>query len=211
MDINTQIAEVIKHYPSLTFSEANNCFTGELFASEGDSYDVRIELGFYPKYFPNVYEISERIPCKADRHIYTDSGSCCFTTKAKAQILLQTKISSLYLFVREIVVPYLQNNSYFEIHKKYKSEEYSHGVLGILEGYMDILLTNNTRAIIQLLLDRINAKGKIRIHDTCYCGSGLPIKKCTNGKHYQCYKQLRLIDIELIQNDLLLIYKTLQS
>lgn len=204
MDLKSQISDVLKQYPSLSFNEINNSIDGELFISKEDYYDVSIELEPYPKHFPRVFETGERIPRKVSRHIYSDSGSCCLSTQAKAQILLKKQIHSLYLFVKEIVIPYFQNNSYFEINGHYKTNEYSHNKLGIIEGYRDILQTDNDYQIAQVMLDRIKRK-KLKIHDLCYCGSGQIMKKCKNGRHYNCYKDLQKIDIDVLQIDLMVV------
>jgi len=201
MHINQQIIEVIKHYPTLNHDEINNSLNGELFISKGDSYDVIIELGSFPKSFPVVYEVGERIPREIHRHTYSDTGSCCLTTKAKADILLKTKIANLHLFVKDIVVPYFQNNSYFEINEEYKTEEYSHNGLGVVEGYRDILQTSNDRMIERLILYHAQGNKKLRLHDTCYCGSGLSFKHCNQGKHYKCYKDFRKIENDTLKND----------
>jgi hypothetical protein len=201
MEFKSQIEEVLLYYPDLSFNEINNSIDGELFISKDDSYDVSIELETYPKYFPKVFEIGERIPRKISRHIYSDTGSCCLSTQAKAQILLKTKIDSLYLFIKEIVVPYFQNNSYFEINGRYKTDEYSHDKRGVIEGYRDILQTNNDYLIAKLIVGRIKGM-KLRLHDLCYCGSGLSMKKCNNYTHYKCYKDFRKIDAEVLLNDI---------
>lgn len=210
MELKSQISEVLEHYHGLSFNEINNSIDGELFISKDDSYDVSIELAPYPKFFPQVFEIGERIPRKVTRHIYTDTGSCCLSTSAKAQILLKSQIQSLYLFVKEIVMPYFQNNSYFEIKGHYKTDEYSHNKLGIVEGYRDILQTNNDYLIARLMLNRIEHK-KLKMHDLCYCGSGQKIKKCNACKHYTCYKSFRKIDIDILQNDLIIFIDLLKS
>ncbi|MDE5417645.1 hypothetical protein L3049_06450 [Labilibaculum sp. DW002] len=201
MELNLQIQEVLKHYPDLSFNEINNSIDGELFISKDDSYDVSIELEPYPRHFPRLFEVSERIPRKVTRHTYTDTGSCCLSTQAKAQILMRTEVETLYLFVKEVVVPYFQNNSYFEINGHYKTDEYSHDKLGIIEGYRDILQSNNDLLIARLMINRIEYK-KLKMHDLCYCGSGQIMKKCHNGRHHTCYKDFRKIDIELLQCDL---------
>lgn len=201
MGIKQQIAKVLSHYPELYHAEINNSLNGELFISASDSYDVSIELGAFPERFPVVYEVGERIPREVHRHTYSDTGSCCLTTQAKAQILLKTKITSLYLFVKDIVVPYFQNNSYYEINGKYKTEEYSHNGLGIVEAYGDILQTDNYRNIAQVILYHARGNKKLRLHDTCYCGSGQSFKRCHNGKHFECYKDFRKIENETLQND----------
>lgn len=201
MDIKTQIEEVLKHYSGLSYDENNNWIEGELFISEDDSYDVSIHLEPYPKHFPRVFEKGERIPPKVSRHIYSDTKSCCFSTQAKAQILLKTDICTLHLFIKEIVIPFFQNNSYFEINGKYKTDEYAHDKIGVIEGYRDILQTNNDYLIARLIAGRIEG-AKIRLHDKCYCGSGVSMKKCNNYMHYKCYKDFRKIDKDVLENDI---------
>lgn len=210
MELKSQISDVLKYYPSLSFNEISNSIDGELFISKDDSYDVSIELDLYPKHFPRVFETGERIPRKVSRHIYSDSGSCCLSTSAKAQILLKTQIHTLYPFVKEIVIPYFQNNSYFEINGHYKTNEYSHNKLGIIEGYRDILQTDNDYQIAQVMLHRIERK-KLKMHDLCYCGSGQIMKKCKNGRHYNCYKDLLKIDIDVLQKDLIVVIELLKQ
>ncbi|MCT4589115.1 MAG: hypothetical protein N4A71_14935 [Carboxylicivirga sp.] len=211
MDIKKQVEEVLGNFPTLHHDEVNNSLNGELFISACDSYDVRIELNGYPKHFPVVYEVGERIPKEVYRHIYSDTGSCCLTTRAKAEILLKTKITTLNLFVKDIVVPYFQNNSYYEINRKYKTEEYSHDASGVVEGYMDILQTNNERNIAQLILYHAQGNKKLRLQNICYCGSGLSFKHCNRGKHFDLYKNFRKISIETLQNDFLIFQKMIPN
>ncbi len=201
MDIKQEINEVLLKYKTLSYNSNSNHISGELFISKDDSYDILIDLSSYPSSFPNVFETSERIPIKVDRHIYTDTGSCCLTTKAKAQVLLKTQITSLTIFIKEIVIPYFQNNSYFEINKKYKTDEHSHGVLGIVEGYRDILKMNKDYLIAKLMYNRINGE-KLKIHNNCYCGSGITLKKCTSGLHDKHYRLFKKIDKPLLEYDL---------
>ncbi len=201
MDINVEIEDVLLNHPSLNYDTEKNHLEGELFISDNDSYELIIDLNSYPKSFPIVYETGERIPKKMDRHIYTDTGSCCFTTRAKAQILLRTKVKSLLIFINNIVIPYLQNNSYFEINKKYKTAEYSHGPLGAVESYRDILDLEIDMLIAQLIYRRVKGE-KLSIRDACYCGSGIPLKKCNKGKHDKCYRAFRKIDKEILEGDL---------
>lgn len=201
MDINQQIIEVQKSYPTLKFSPETNQFSGELFITSNDSYMICLDINPYPQFFPNVYEKGERIPIKADRHMYTNTGSCCLTTKSRAQILLKTKVKTLKCFVSDIVIPYFQNNSYYELNKCYKTEEYSHGIKGDLEGYADILQISNVRIILKTIYDRINGD-KLKIHDKCYCGSGLKMKNCFHGTHDLAYRNFKMIDIDVLKYDL---------
>lgn len=201
MDIKKEISEVLLSYPLLSYNEGKNELTGELPITNSDSYVLRIDITPYPRFLPNVYEINGRIPNKPHRHIYTDTGSCCFTTRAKAQILLKTRISTLVLFISDIVIPYLQNNSYYEINNEYKTDEYSHNSEGVIEGYRDILQINNDLKIAQVIARRIDGE-KLRIQQQCYCGSGKSLKKCAYGLHDKCYRNLKKVEKEVLYIDL---------
>ncbi len=201
MDISKQINEVERCFPSITFSPEKNEFSGELNISESDSYQIRIVLNPYPRLFPVLFETDERIPNKPDRHIYTDTGACCLTTKAKAQVLLNTKIKTIKDFIIEIVIPYFQNNSYYEINKKYKTDEYAHFQQGIVDSYKDILKINDELIIGKTIYNRIY-NPKLKINQPCYCGSGIKLKKCFGNLHDKAYREFKLIDKEILSEDL---------
>jgi hypothetical protein len=206
MDINYQIRDVLKAYQTLEFDQVRNRLVGELFISRHDSYDLEIDISPFPMFFPDVYEVGERIPKKMDRHIYVDSGTCCLSTSAKAQVLLKTKIGSLKLFIKDILIPYLQNNSYFEINKRYQTDEYAHGPIGIIQGYMDILKMdiNQINDVLKcaLLMDERIKGEKLNVHNPCYCGSEMKLIKCKNGIHHSAYRDFRKIDVEVLNFDL---------
>lgn len=201
MEICKQINEVERCFPSLTFSPEKNEFSGELNISDSDSYQIRIDLNPYPKLFPYLFETEERIPIKPDRHIYTDTGACCLTTKAKAQVLLKSKIKTLKDFIKEIVIPYFQNNSYFEINKKYITDEYAHSYQGVVDSYKDILKINDELIIGKTIYNRLN-NPKLKIHHQCYCGSGVKLKNCFGSLHDKAYREFKLIDKEILKVDL---------
>jgi hypothetical protein len=201
MEISVQIKEVLQKHRGLQYHMDKNELTGNLYLPDGDSYEVEVKLDLYPAFFPIVFEMGERIPKKLDRHMYTDSGSCCFTTGAKSQVLLKTKITTLLKFIDEIAIRYFENNSYYEINGKYCFTEYDHGSLGVVQSYQDILGTSDNRSIVLLMLERLKNR-KLRIKDLCYCNSGHTLKKCFSGLHCRSYKQFRLIDKEVLHNDL---------
>lgn len=201
MRIEEQINEVLDFHNGLVFKSISNTLEGELFLSEGDSYEVIINLNDYPNYFPTVHEIGGRIPIKMDRHVYPDSGSCCFTTRAKSQVLLKTIVKSLLDFIDEILIRYLENNSYYELNNRYYTEEYSHGKLGIIEGYKDILQIDDTIKIAKTLIKVYKSK-KLVIHQNCYCDSGRRLRKCHRGKHLSNFRKLHLVDKDILKQDL---------
>ena len=201
MLIEEQINEVLDCHNGLVFNSSSNTLEGELFLPDGDSYDVLINLNNYPRIFPTVHEIGGRIPKKMDRHVYPDSGSCCFTTRAKSQILLKTVVKSLLDFIDKILIRYLENNSFYELNKHYYTEEYSHGKLGIIEGYKDILQIDDTIKVAKTLINVAKSK-KLIIHQNCYCDSGRRLRKCLRGKHLNNLRKLYMVDKDILMQDL---------
>ncbi|WP_288954512.1 hypothetical protein [uncultured Polaribacter sp.] len=201
MHLNDQIKEVLDVHNGLIFNSIKNTLEGELFLLDGDSYEVLIDLNSYPRIFPTVYETGGRIPVKMDRHVYPDSGSCCFTTRAKSQVLLKTVVKSLLDFIDEILIRYLENNSYYELNNHYYSEEYSHGKLGIIEAYKDILQIDDPIKVAKTLIKAVKSK-KMVIHQNCYCDSGRRLRKCLKGKHLSNLRKLYMVDKDILKQDL---------
>lgn len=197
MDIEHQIEEVKNKYPSLTFVEGEHSFIGTIMVDEedNDEYQVRIDISNFPNRFPNVTEIGERIRKVPNRHIYSDSKTCCFTTPAYEQILLKTEIKTLLDFIDQILVKYLQNNSFYEINGYYKNGEYAHGAIGILQAYKDILNLPDEKILYALWL-RTKHKKFGRTESCCFCGQK-KIRTC----HLQCFNKLYLIDDGTIHSD----------
>src|SRR5690606_27063771 len=93
-----------------------------------------------------------RIPRTSDRHCYSEEGSLCFTTPPIEEILLKTRIRRLSDFFDEILVPFLTNNSYFEINGEYKSETFAHGkILSLLQTYKKLLLLDDAQTVLSTL------------------------------------------------------------
>jgi len=197
-NIASQIKQVLQKYPSLSFDVKTNCFSGKLIVDpdDDDAYFVKIDVSPFPQRFPIVWEIGERIPRTQDRHIYTSNGSCCFTTTAWQQVLLRKRIKNLSDFIDKIALKYFQNNSYYELNHQYKNGEYNHGVLGILQGYKDILEVENYEQVTKALILRLKRK-KFGRNELCFCGSK-KIKFC----HFEKYKLLYCVDDQMIENDL---------
>ena len=210
MDIKKQIDDLLIKFKDLSYIEEKNIIVVKLLVPENDYYEVSIDLIHYPNRFPNVEETAERIPKKANRHIYTDTGTCCFTTLAKSQILLKTKVKSLDSFIKLIVIPYFENNSYFEINKKYFTDEYSHNISGVLEGYKDILKLDSNNKIVTVIYDRLT-NNESKYKRKCYCGGTNQLRKCNNGKHFKCYNKLKLIELNTLGSDLTSILEYLKK
>lgn len=210
MDIEKEVEAVVIKYTGLSYNIERNELSGELSISDSDSYEVLIDLNPFPKFFPVVHETEERILRKPYRHIYTDSGSCCFMPASKSQVLLKTKIKSVLDFVQEIMIPYFQNNSFYELNGRYNTEEHSHTRFGVIEGYQEILQIENPYIIAEIVRRRILGE-KLKIHDPCFCRSGQKMKSCQSGRHDKCYREFKLIDKELLYNDFEIIVELLKK
>ena len=197
MVINNQIDLILKKYSFLTFNNGKRCFIGVIQVDEDDKYNLKIDIN-NTSFFPKVYELEDRIPKKADRHINSDN-SLCFTTKVNELVLLKTKVKDLISFFNLVLVPYLLNNSFYEINKFYKFGEYSHNPhIATYETYCDILNIDNFD-LISTLLNQVSKGRKIRPNTICFCGSGIKIKKCKN--HETGYRNLKKITIEKLSAD----------
>lgn len=205
MRMNDEVKKVLEKYPTLEYDEVSNTFMGTIEPFPDDTYELRIELKNWNHTFPEVFELGERIPNKLDRHIYS-KGNFCFTTQAKEQVLLGTLIKKLVQFIEYILIPYLKNNSYYEIQKKYKFGEYSH-TEGTLQGYKEILQIENKKTILKTLFNSWHGN-YLKNTDFCYCESGQKLGKCANRKHQQAYNKFKLLSIERIQQDACIIYDT---
>jgi len=87
---NNQLEIILKKHPFLSYNDKERCFVGYLRVDDDDKYNLKIDISNISS-FPRVYELDDRIPKKADRHINSDY-SLCFTTKANELILLKTKV-----------------------------------------------------------------------------------------------------------------------
>ncbi len=203
-----EIQKILYRYSDLEFDHETQKFRGNIYLSDTDYYEVIIDLSPFPRLFPDVYEVGERIPQKLDRHKFNNSDKCCITTRANAQVLIKTKIKSITEFFDRVLVPYLKNNSYYEINRHYFQGEYSHDKTGILEGYQDILGIEDPVIIASIINSRIKG-AKLTIRDECFCGNRLTLKKCSS--HLDNYRRFRLIDKDVLVGDLRILIELIEE
>ncbi|WP_075343895.1 hypothetical protein [Tenacibaculum agarivorans] len=204
MLISTQIAKVLELYPQLSFTETTQLFTGTLEVFPNDFYTISIDISPWNSNFPRVLETGERIPRHIDRHVYDDSGYCCFTTPRLEEIYLKTKVKTLVQFIKHILIPYLQNNSYYELHKTYSNGEFAH-THSTLQSYQTLLGISDPSKIIKILYQYMKGN-TLRHSDPCYCGSGRTLRKCTKGTHQLGYDKLQYIALPHLENDLSILW-----
>lgn len=204
-----QLVQVIEKYPNLGIAKKNDkkFLRGELQIIDKndenwDSYELEIKHHpDFPKRFPKVYEISNKIPKIADWHIYEDQ-SCCIDVLPSEIIKCKDGLS-LVDFIEKELTPYFFNQTHRRVEGYYVGGEYSHGNRGIYEFYADRLKTgDNVRKTLSLMI-YIASNSRPNRSNKCFCGSGGLFRHC----HREAYDELKILDKKRLENDLYLLYK----
>jgi hypothetical protein len=181
--------EVEKAYPQLGFLIRNGTvfLSGNfLLRDDGkvvDSFLIEIEFPFnFPKRIPVVYEIGNRIPKIADRHMYRDGRACLYLPFQLSEIFPEG--SGLLDFLNGPVLSFFVSQSYYELTGEWPFGEWPHGPDAIIEYYGSVLGTSNKNLIINYL--QVISKKEIKGHWLCPCGSGKILRDC----HYTLVKKL---------------------
>lgn len=152
-----------------------------------DSYLVEIHpTKDYPKRFPKVFEVGGRLPINPDWHVMLD-GSLCIAAPPD-EIIACSEGMVLSIFLEKWVKPYFYNQTYRRKNGFFYKER-SHGNLGILESYQEILGTKNVSNIIKVLHYAATHSEPERT-SICFCDSGKKYRKCHRG----IFRKLKKID-----------------
>lgn len=192
MLLEDQVSEVLKNYKGLRIVDNfddNITLIGSLHFSANypqkkqinDSYLIKLVVDYqFPNITPIVYELEERIPRIADRHVFSD-GRICLGSPLRLKIIY-SKNPTIRGFIEMCVIPFLYANSYYEENKEYPWGDLAHGYSAVIEDYLDIFKLTNKAKLIQALkiltASNFNAK-KMR----CPCGCNKRFKQCTYSEH----------------------------
>lgn len=173
---------VDSHQPELTVSRTDRFIILEgwfvISGPEGpfDAYEVKaaITSGF-PIEEPVVFEQGGRIPRTLDRHVFPERGDCCLGVWE--EWLLTAPDHRFETFLTGPMHDYFVSQSYFETNGIWPFGERSHGLLGVVEAYSDLLEVAPDADIITAYLDLL-ALRQIKGHQICPCGSGRLVRHC---------------------------------
>jgi hypothetical protein len=204
-----QLDQVIKRYPGFKVVEKNEekFLRGELQIVDKnevfwESYLLEIKHHpDFPKRFPKVYELSDKIPKIADWHINSDHSFCMDIEPS--EIIKCKSGLSLIDFIDKELIPYLFNQTYRKEEGYYAGGEYSHGLRGVYEFYVDRLKTGDDIRKTLSLLAYIASKPRPNRSNRCFCGSGELFRHC----HRKAYDELKVLGQKYLENDLHLLYK----
>lgn len=180
------------HFPELSFLQTEDgkpFITGNLPLKDEagcvvDCYEIMVMPSpDFPERFPLVFEIGGRLPHNIDWHVFPE-GHCCIANIPE-EILACRDGMTLHGFISDRVIPYFFNQKFREVHGYFLNER-SHGALGNIEFFMDLLATKNLSFIGYFLRFVLRGMELNRV-DTCFCGSGRKYRHC----HREAYRTVR--------------------
>ena len=172
-----------------------------------DSFQIRITTtNPHSAHVPALYEIGGRTKSIADKYGFSDlrtlhqnmDGTACVCVKQIERQKFPSG-SDLFVFIEELVVPYLYGLIYYEHHQRWSWGDYSHGSMGLLEFYADDTTPQTAESIADILPSIRKDPNWKEYHKQlrkpsaerfCLCGSRKAFRKC-HKKAWQGLVQLR--------------------
>lgn len=143
-----------------------------------DYYDVRITItAGFPLEEPRVFETGNRLPRVIDRHVFP-SGACCLGIWEEWLIKSDRSFDT---FLTGIAHDYFVSQTHFELKGVWPFGERSHGNIGIVESYADVLGVSRELGVVCRYLESLN-RLTVKGHIICPCGSGKRVRNCHSDK-----------------------------
>ncbi|MEX1013877.1 MAG: hypothetical protein WDZ80_01835 [Candidatus Paceibacterota bacterium] len=205
----SQLDLAIEKYPTFKIvGKGDKKFLrGELqIIDRGNEYweSYQLEIKHHPDFpyrFPKVYELSDKIPKIADWHINSDHSFCIDIEPS--EIIKCKNGLSLIDFIDKELIPYLFNQTHRKEEGYYTGGEYSHGLRGVYEFYVDRLKTGDDIRKTLSLLVYIASKPRPNRSNRCFCGSGELFRHC----HREAYDELKLLGKNFLIDQVNILYK----
>jgi hypothetical protein len=143
----------------------------------------------FPKEIPTIYELEGRFPKTIDYHVFEDDFSLCLGSPMS----LMKRINedpTLDGYIHNCVVPYFYAIALKQQgRKEFVFGELYHGLLGILQDYIEVFELQNIKQVIQLLsiLSQKANKGNKMI---CPCGCSRIVSRCSMHKKILEYRDV---------------------
>lgn len=171
----------LRSYPDLRLTiNANEISIDGSWVVEQDgiviqTYSILIKISEnYPVDVPKVYEVSGKIPKKADRHINPILGDACLFVEDERWEIWPLN-TSFIKFLEGPVHNFFLYQAYFEVMGHYPHGERKHGIEGKIEYYFEKLNVNSEKVVLKL----IESVPKQHSHrEQCPCGNKKKFKYC---------------------------------
>lgn len=170
---------------------------------QGD-FEIKILINEnYPFHFPEMYELSNKIPRTPERHI-NDKGLTCVEVEPLQYIIAQKGISLLQ-YISTYAYKYFCAQLYYDSKNQSTGNEWKHHEEGIKE-YFYLLLGSQNAGFINESLELIISNSLPERNDKCFCGSDHKYKFC----HIHIIEVLKNIPINKLMEYKILFAKTIK-
>ena len=152
----------------IVIRDQNQIYQGE--------YEVLILIdNKYPNCFPDLIELSNKIPRIEDRHISKD-GVACVEIDPKKFLIAQKGIL-IYDFVKDYCYKYLCGQLYYDKEREWPGKEWRHQEDGIRDFFYELFPSCDAISIIKIIEQVATNRLPGRNND-CVCGSLRKLKRC---------------------------------
>lgn len=212
--LEPQIAQLLIDYPNLVVVQSTQHFVrlyGSILVYRSyngytlhKTYALEIVIPIGSDDLPFVIDVGRQIS-QTYKHYYPQNGKLCLETDSRIRIRFISGFD-LSVWMREFVESYYFSYEYYERYNEFPFGERSHGQLGILQTYMDLLKTKDAAEAYRLI-SYINDQA-YRGHNLCPCNSNLKLRNCHGQYILPFYIDIRMRMI--LKNDLLSINQELE-
>ena len=195
--IASQITRLLQGYPDLAVLQSDSTMVrlhGHVlvFRTHNDFtlrkiYALDIVIPVCSAELPYVIDTGRQI--SQDYHHYYPNGMLCLETDTRIRIRFVDGFD-LTAWMLEFVEVYYFTYEYYERFGTFPFGERSHGILGIIQTYQDLLRTKEeveTYKLMHFIQDRA-----YRGHHPCPCDSGKSLRKCHGQAMLRFYKDIRI-------------------
>ncbi len=152
------------------------------------SFDVKIIVPpDYPRSEPKVFEVGDRIPRCADRHINPD-GDCCVTVWE--HWLATADDQSFADFLSGPLYEYFLSQYWFERTGTWAFGERAHGARGLHDAYAEVLVIADQKVDDVVYFLRLLSQDWPKGHWLCPCGSGKILRFCHRQKVLELHERV---------------------
>lgn len=164
----------------------------EQYGAVRDDFLIRIVIPeTFPKDIPTVYELEDRFPKTIDYHTYLDESLCLGSKMSLKKRIKET--ATLEGFIHSCVVPYFYAIAlYLQGKDRFVFGELSHGLVGIIQDYMEVFELSSINQVINLL-EILSLKSKLGNKKECPCGCMRIVTKCSFHKKIVGYRNVMTI------------------
>lgn len=196
-----EIGEFLEKTPNMSLAPSNHdnyIIKGKLILNITDSPYGNVQDDFlimivipksFPKKIPIVYELGERFPKTVDYHAFEDDSSLCLGSPMSLMKRIKDD-PTLDGFIQNCVVPYFYAITLkLQDKKDFVFGELDHGILGILQDYIEVFELQNIEQVIQLL-DILSQRAKKGNKMLCPCGCNRIVSRCSMHKKILEYRNV---------------------